>query len=114
MNVIVDLFQLWFSSKGNKTVALDDISFVNCQASFRPPGKQCVIAKTCPCVLRCDWSIPYEKESAREREKVGWFVGWRMMCVFCVVLDQLCPPTAAPLRRVFVAGPRGLRESWTG
>ena len=40
MNVIVDLFQLFFISKVNKTVALDDISFVNCEASYQPPGKQ--------------------------------------------------------------------------
>ncbi|CAL8279708.1 unnamed protein product [Lota lota] len=31
-------YKLWFSSKGNNIVALDDISFVNCETSFRPPA----------------------------------------------------------------------------
>ncbi|CAL8320128.1 unnamed protein product, partial [Arctogadus glacialis] len=31
-------YKLFFISKADKTVALDDISFVNCEASFQPPA----------------------------------------------------------------------------
>ena len=88
MNGIVGIFQLWFSSKGNNTVALDDISFLNCETSFRPPGKKMFNHKDMLPIVRIVRIILIGQSSTKEGRLDS--LSCKMICV-CFILNVLLP-----------------------